>query len=252
MRPLSTTSRYQSASTRVSAGNEFFTPLFKRPTLKVVGERLHIVTKSEENRPDLIAYATLGDPSAWWVIMEYNKVVDPMTLLEGDNLRVPLYTMTFQPKDTLLTSATEVVGDASSPPLSMLITSPLPTVASGVVEPVSYLYLYNFQVENCLTGRVHYEIQIALDRDFRILLIGKLSALSLERWYYLKSNGYQEWPASGVDGASSGGLSAYFSVLGSDPLVKGGTYYARLRNVIDDQGILTYGPWFGTAFTIPA
>ena len=180
--------------------------------------------------------------------MEYNNVVDPLALREGDNLRIPLFTLESPPRPVLLSDVVaEEIGDSSPPPPAMAV--PVATKES-YVTPSNVLFSYNFQVEKCLVGRVHYEIQIALDSKFTIILMGRLSALSLDRWYCLGADGYSNWPASGLLGLSSGGMSAYFLVLTSDPLVKGGTYYARVRNMVDNSGILTYGPWFGSVFTI--
>ena len=40
-------------------------------------------------QPTLIAYETLGDTKFLWVILMYNRVVDPRDLKVGDVLRVP-------------------------------------------------------------------------------------------------------------------------------------------------------------------
>lgn len=249
MRTPSTSSRYQSAVPRTVAGSEFYPSLYGKPAFRVVGERLHIVSKTDELRPDLIADSALGDPSLWWVIMEYNKILDPYSLLEGDNLRIPLFSLVPQGQMEPLVDVPEGAGEASTPPVPMEVASP-ESDSVGETGSQVYLHLYNFQVEKCLVGQVHYEIQIALDGEFRVPLMGRLSALSLERWSYLSPNGYQKWPAAGLPGVSSGRVSAYFSILVGDPLVKGGSYYARLRSVIDNEGILTYGNWFGSAFVI--
>ena len=111
----SSNSRYQSAETLTAGGNTWYPPLFTRPILNVIGEKLHIVSKPEEGRPDLISYSSLGDSALWWVIMEYNNVVDPLALREGDNLRIPLFTLESPPRPVLLSDVVaESMPDNSS------------------------------------------------------------------------------------------------------------------------------------------
>lgn len=47
------------------------------------------VKHTEENRLDLIAYKTLGDPTYSWVIAYFNGIVDGFTVQEGQKLAIP-------------------------------------------------------------------------------------------------------------------------------------------------------------------
>jgi hypothetical protein len=49
-----------------------------------------LYTWAQKDRIDLIANKFLGDPSLWWIIMDYNpEVVDPFDISVGTILRIP-------------------------------------------------------------------------------------------------------------------------------------------------------------------
>lgn len=52
---------------------------------------LYIMEKKYEGRPDLIGILFYGDPGLWWVVAQYNGIIDPLEeLVEGKLLYVPL------------------------------------------------------------------------------------------------------------------------------------------------------------------
>jgi hypothetical protein len=52
---------------------------------------IYVVERRWEGRIDLIANALLGDSRLWWLIAQYNAVLDPVNeIREGRVLRVPL------------------------------------------------------------------------------------------------------------------------------------------------------------------
>ena len=54
---------------------------------------VYILEKKFEGRPDLLAYSFYDDPYLWWVICQYNTVLDFNTeFLEGLILRIPTKT----------------------------------------------------------------------------------------------------------------------------------------------------------------
>lgn len=51
---------------------------------------IYVVEKSAEGRLDNIAKTFLDDSSYWWVIAQYNAILDPFTeIAEGRILRIP-------------------------------------------------------------------------------------------------------------------------------------------------------------------
>ena len=50
----------------------------------------HVVTSSEANRLDKVAFAEYGKASLWWLIAWANKIIDPFTLIKGTTLMIPL------------------------------------------------------------------------------------------------------------------------------------------------------------------
>lgn len=58
---------------------------------------------SESDRLDLVAARYLGDPSLWWMVMDYNPLIpDPLHILPGTVLNVPV-------------DAPVLIGDVASP-----------------------------------------------------------------------------------------------------------------------------------------
>lgn len=50
----------------------------------------YILSSRLEGRPDLIAYTIYGNAYYWWVVMQYNHIVDPVTeLVKGKAIVLP-------------------------------------------------------------------------------------------------------------------------------------------------------------------
>lgn len=53
-----------------------------------------VLTGRHVGRPDLIAYDFLGDSKLWWLVAQYNNIIDPFEeFQEGKYLRLPPKTM---------------------------------------------------------------------------------------------------------------------------------------------------------------
>ena len=57
-------------------------------------DTLIAVTGQHVGRIDLLAYDFLGDTRLWWIIAQYNALIDPFAeLVEGKYIRIPPQTM---------------------------------------------------------------------------------------------------------------------------------------------------------------
>jgi hypothetical protein len=54
---------------------------------------VYFFEKKYEGRPDTLGFVFYGDPGMWWVICQYNSILDPLTeLVEGKVLLIPMLT----------------------------------------------------------------------------------------------------------------------------------------------------------------
>jgi hypothetical protein len=52
--------------------------------------KFYFYTWTQKDRIDLIANEFLGDPSLWWIIMDYNpEIVNPLDIPVGTSIRIP-------------------------------------------------------------------------------------------------------------------------------------------------------------------
>lgn len=50
----------------------------------------YVMEKKYEGRPDILGYVFYGDPLLWWIICQYNAILDPVAeLVEGKILLIP-------------------------------------------------------------------------------------------------------------------------------------------------------------------
>lgn len=93
--PKSKNSVYQKNSRYVIGGKTEVSPGFlewwnKNLLPNDSTDVIYILEKKFENRPDLLAHSFYGDPYLWWVICQYNTILDFNTeFLEGLVLRIP-------------------------------------------------------------------------------------------------------------------------------------------------------------------
>lgn len=52
-------------------------------------EKVMVITKGVEYRPDLVSYDVYGFPDAWWIIMEANNMKDIMEFSAGKTIMIP-------------------------------------------------------------------------------------------------------------------------------------------------------------------
>lgn len=51
---------------------------------------VYFMEKKYEDRPDLLGFVFYGDSKLWWIIAQYNNILDPVTeLVEGQILLIP-------------------------------------------------------------------------------------------------------------------------------------------------------------------
>jgi hypothetical protein len=51
---------------------------------------IYAMEKKYEGRPDLLGYVFYGDSSLWWIIAQFNGILDPMDeMVEGKILYIP-------------------------------------------------------------------------------------------------------------------------------------------------------------------
>jgi hypothetical protein len=51
---------------------------------------VYFMERKYENRPDMLGYVFYGDPGLWWIIAQYNNILDPVVeLVEGTLLLIP-------------------------------------------------------------------------------------------------------------------------------------------------------------------
>lgn len=51
----------------------------------------HVITDTDSKRIDLIAWKYYRDVSLWWVIAEFNNIINPLEIPVGTTLRIPTY-----------------------------------------------------------------------------------------------------------------------------------------------------------------
>lgn len=62
----------------------------KKKILSDPSDKKYTLEKKYENRPDLLAFALYDDSKLWWIIFQYNKILDPVTeFVEGKELILP-------------------------------------------------------------------------------------------------------------------------------------------------------------------
>lgn len=64
--------------------------IYNRETYVPTGdEKVMLITKGLEYRPDLVSYDVYGIPDAWWRIMEANKIMDIFEFSAGRTILIP-------------------------------------------------------------------------------------------------------------------------------------------------------------------
>lgn len=73
---------------------------------------LYVVEKKFEGRPEMLGFLFYGDPGLWWVIAQYNGLIDPLDeLIEGKLIYVP---MIERVRSTMFNGSTAKGGAAST------------------------------------------------------------------------------------------------------------------------------------------
>jgi hypothetical protein len=74
------------------------TVLFKNMTDEVLLTE-HTVVERERSRPDLIALKYYGDASLTDILLKFNGISDPFSIMPGETIRVPLSTVPYEKMD---------------------------------------------------------------------------------------------------------------------------------------------------------
>ena len=83
-------SRYLSTNVYEDAkGNTFFGPWQPLNLPLDATDSFYLVREGVQARLDLLAYDIYGDSGLWWVIANYNNVINPFLLEAGETLRIP-------------------------------------------------------------------------------------------------------------------------------------------------------------------
>ena len=51
----------------------------------------HVVTDTDSKRIDLIAWKYYRDVNLWWIIAEFNNIINPLEIPVGTTLKIPSY-----------------------------------------------------------------------------------------------------------------------------------------------------------------
>lgn len=80
-------------------------------------DKLYTIDKRTAGRLDLIAAMFLGDPRHWWILAQYNKILDPFAeIVEGARIYIP----SPERVDAMLDGRTGGVPSAREVPVSIL------------------------------------------------------------------------------------------------------------------------------------
>ena len=84
-------SRYKKQQVIYYGEQNFITfDLYRRKNYQQRGdERVMLITKGIEYRPDLVAYEIFNAPEAWWRIMEANNMKDILEFKAGVTIIIP-------------------------------------------------------------------------------------------------------------------------------------------------------------------
>jgi len=66
-----------------------FDTYLREPYIKIGDEKVMLITKGVEYRPDLVAYDVYGIPEAWWKILEVNNIFDVFDFKVGRTIMLP-------------------------------------------------------------------------------------------------------------------------------------------------------------------
>jgi hypothetical protein len=266
---LSTYSRYWTTRIVTIAGIEQFVE-WNPPVYGKIDERLYIVTRATVNRPDLISQFAYGVPDLWWVVLHYNGIADPFSLQPGDRLKLPtaatikliLQEMQAQGPRPILDAA-EATGSETLPAAPVGLSTPVvipPFVAplspaqsnSAITIPSTNAesagFNFGFTLPIGLTGLVQFQIEVATDAGFTNVIMSRLTTASQANWYYYdpyvnsQAGGYVAFPALGIDGTLFSGVTVYYSVQITDPLVPSTLYYIRYRTWVNQLEGVWYVP----------
>lgn len=83
-------SRYNNSDRIIYDDGTEIQETYNREVIKrSIRDKYHKVTPGEVGRLDLISFKYYGTPMYWWSIAEASGISDPLSIDEGDELRIP-------------------------------------------------------------------------------------------------------------------------------------------------------------------
>ena len=224
-------------------GNEVFAEWKPIPIRSSVS-REYTITASDVNRPDWIAFKTLGSSDFWWAILQFNGLPDGMGLVAGDRLAIPPASVV---RAAVLKAANETVvaypeDMQTGLPLPVLnypvsrvpkLTDFLGTLDTAVtVNSPNVAFNLGFEIPN-VVDNLHFQLQLSGDGAFSSVAFSAMTLQSIAQWFYYNpsfagSGGFVPFPDGGVNAALFNGNTCYYSFLTTD-LTPGKEYWPRWR-----------------------
>jgi len=211
------------------------------PAYGKVAEKLHVITQGDIDRPELISYRYYGTTERWWVVLDYNTITDPFSLRVGDRLRIPDWSWgEVRPAGVIVNSSQVPARQPSPAPYTPPQYQTPNRVAAPVTVADSTIFNLIIQLPDCGTGTAHIELQLATDSQYSAVVLSRLTAASIERWFYYdpwSGNGqgaHLPFPANGIDLATYATQPVYFRITTADGMVNGTQYYPRYRIILPD------------------
>jgi hypothetical protein len=217
----------------------------------------YIVTSGDVNRPDWIAYKTLGSSDLWWAILQFNGLPDGMGLVAGDRIAIPPVSVV---KAAVLKAANETVIDYPSDmqtgtplpvknyPISRVprLTDFLRTSEASTTTSADTAFNLGFEIPD-VSDVLHFQLQLSTNSGFTAIAFSAFTLQSVAQWFYYNpsfgaAGGFEQFPASGVNAAYYNGNTCYYGFLPTD-LVSEAQYYPRWR-YFNSAG--TESAWFST------
>lgn len=214
---------------------------WRPPVYGNVSEKLHVVTQADLDRPDLISNRFYGTSEKWWVILDYNNVTDPFSLRIGDKLRIPDWAWGDLDNPGTLSPERAVTSISPSPRVNIPPPYKVPGRVATVTVQQSTIFNLAIQLPDCDSGLAHIELQLATDGLFSEVILSRLTAASIDRWFYFDpwansgQGAHLPFPASGLDLNIYATQLVYFRITTEDGVAYDTQYYPRYRLIISDS-----------------
>ncbi len=79
-----------------NVNNNIYLESYNKTSIDTSDSTLHIVSKQEEGRLDIISNMYYGTPDRYWAIAMANDILDPLVIVAGTILKIPSYESLFK------------------------------------------------------------------------------------------------------------------------------------------------------------